>query len=151
MLTEGRKTLRTHAKSRTIDNNQCNDLLKESEDYIIKIVGLHEYLVNESLPLQRVDFIQVCNLAFVTPHFEMIEKSQVKETDEESRKRRIKSELQLGTQIASLVGSAQLSNFLKFENDEIADFRRSAMEYVFSVIFSDFSDSFVQIEERIGN
>lgn len=128
MLIEARKTLRTLTKSGKIDNNQCKDLLKESDDYIIKIVGLDEYLVNESLPLQRVDFIQVCSLAFVTPHFEMIEKSQAKETDEEARKKRIKSELQLGTQIASLVGSAQLSNFLKFENDEIADFRRCAIE-----------------------
>merc|ERR1712100_905336 len=100
----------------------------ESECYILKIVGLNEYLVNESLPLQRVDFIQVCSLAFVTPQFEMIEKADAKQTDEEKRKLRIKGEIGLGTSIASLVGSAQLSNFLKFENDEIADFRKNAVE-----------------------
>ena len=79
---------------------------------------------------QRVDFIQVCNLAFVTPRFEMVEKTEIKELDEDARKTRIKSELALGNQIASLVGSAQLSNFLKYENDEIADFRRSATRFL---------------------
>jgi hypothetical protein len=77
---------------------------------------------------QRVDIIQVCSKAFVTPSFEMVLKSTVIESDEESRKARIKAELQLGTEIATLVGSSQLSNFLKFENDEIADFRRSAVQ-----------------------
>ena len=78
MLVEARKTLRTLSSSGNIDSNQINSLLKESECYILKIVGLNEYLVNESLPLQRVDFIQVCSLAFVTPQFEMIEKAAIK-------------------------------------------------------------------------
>ena len=128
MLVEARKTLRTLDNSGGIESNEIGGLLKESDDYILKIVGLDEYLVNESLPLQRVDFIQVCSLAFVTPQFEMVEKATAQQTDDESRKSRIKSEIGLGTTIASLVGSSQLSNFLKFENDEIAFFRRSAVE-----------------------
>lgn len=58
----------------------------------------------------------------------MVEKSTAQEKSEDARKLRIKGELSLGTQIASLVGSSQLSNFLKFEDDEIAYFRCEAVK-----------------------
>mmetsp|Transcript_419 Transcript_419/g.1446 ORF Transcript_419/g.1446 Transcript_419/m.1446 type:complete len:1166 (-) Transcript_419:175-3672(-) len=104
----------------------ANGLL-DGSGYVMRVVGIDEYILNESLPLQRVDFIQVCTKAFITPQLEMVAKADVGTLDEEGRKARIKSELQLGTEIAVLVGSSQLTNFLQYENAEIADFRRCAI------------------------
>jgi hypothetical protein len=77
-----------------------------------------------------VKFIQVCTKSFVTPSFDLVLKSQVSEIDEATRKALMRRELLLGTQIASLVGSSEIANFLEYENDEIADFRRSGIKSV---------------------
>ena len=74
-----------------------------------------------------MDFIQVCSKAYVTPQFELVLKDSVKEIDDNERKSRLKSEILLGNTIGSLIGSEYVSNFLEFENDEIADFRRAAV------------------------
>ena len=51
MLSEAKKTLRALSKSGVINRAQRKQLLKEADDYCIKIVGLDQYIVNESLAL----------------------------------------------------------------------------------------------------
>lgn len=77
---------------------------------------------------QRVDFVQVCSKAYVTPRFCLIEKRRVKMLDEETRLDKLKEEILLSNDIALLIGSKHTSNYLEFEDDEIASFRRRAMK-----------------------
>ena len=58
----------------------------------------------------------------------MVCKDFVKEIDEEARKNRNLQELALGISIANVIGPELLSSLLGYEDDEIADFRRSAMK-----------------------
>lgn len=128
LLVEARKHLRSLVKEGKVGKEDVQSMLREPDGYVIKVVSIEEYIINESLPLQRVDFIQVCTKAFITPQLEMIPREDAKIPDEKERKDRIKNELKLGTEIATLVGSSQLSNFLQYENAEIADFRRCAVQ-----------------------
>lgn len=77
---------------------------------------------------QRIDFIQACTKAYVTPSFCLVHKSKAKMLDESSRLKRLKKEILLSNDIASLIGSKHTSNYLEFEDDEIANFRRQAMK-----------------------
>jgi len=121
-----KETLLKEAKTRVSDQQ----ILQTSEEYVLKIDGIEEYITgrNESLPLHRVDFIQVCSRAFVTPNFTMIPVNQMKPVDESLRKLALKTELLRGTQIDALIGTGFSSTFLELENDEIAALRRSAIK-----------------------
>lgn len=70
------------SQSRRMTEERACDLLRSPDDYCLKVVGIDEYITVETLPLQRVDFVQVCSKAFLTPKFEMIPRSQMKPKSE---------------------------------------------------------------------
>ena len=51
ILAEARRMLRDLSQEGKLEGIERKDFLKEAGDYILKIVGLQEFLVNESLPL----------------------------------------------------------------------------------------------------
>ena len=44
------------------------------DDYILFIPGIKYYIVNDNLPLHRVDIIQLCKQLFLTPPLHMVDK-----------------------------------------------------------------------------
>jgi hypothetical protein len=128
LLAEAKRKILSLDKSIVPNPEASVALLQEPDSYVMKVVGIEEYILNESLALHRVDFIQVCSKSFVTPQFEMKLRTEIPEINEESRKAKMVEELKLGTEISSLVGSEQVGNFLGFENDEVADFRRAVIQ-----------------------
>jgi hypothetical protein len=51
MLSEAKKYLRDKVTYGVITKDKRKELLQEPEQYRLKIVGLDEYIINESLPL----------------------------------------------------------------------------------------------------
>ena len=88
-----------------------------------------------------MDFIQACSKAYVTPRFIVIEKRHARMPDEEARKERLNGEIMLSHHIAQLIGGVHTSNFLEYEDDEVAFFRRNAIKSVPSLSLLSFLSS----------
>ena len=57
-----------------------------------------------------------------------MEKRHIRVLDENARKERLNKEIALSHHISLLIGGTHTSNFLEYEDDEIAFFRRNAIK-----------------------
>eukprot|EP01094_Clydonella_sp_ATCC50884_P017222 TRINITY_DN2958_c0_g3_i1.p1 TRINITY_DN2958_c0_g3~~TRINITY_DN2958_c0_g3_i1.p1 ORF type:complete len:1072 (-),score=431.54 TRINITY_DN2958_c0_g3_i1:1764-4550(-) len=121
---------RKQKKFGVLDALDFDSLLGKASDYGLRVLGIDEYILNETLPLHRVDFLQVCSKAYVTPKLAMIPRTLMpREMEEEARKKRMLRELKAATEISELVGNTELRAFLECENPEITHFRRQGAKY----------------------
>jgi len=78
LISEVRLAVEDLISQGVINENELSELVLSTSEYAFKSRGTNDYVLNETLPLQRVDFIQACTKAFVTPRFCLVEKRRVK-------------------------------------------------------------------------